>query len=503
MDDVFGPQEIRADVAKTVERECDSLLEVFRKIAANDQSGLVRLALASTLQRLPVSRRVELARSLLARSEDADDHNLPLLVWYGLMPVAESDPTELAGLAGKAKWPLTQQFIARRLAEYIESQPAVVEKLLSAAESANEKSRQNLLLGLSVGLKGWSRAPEPENWKQVVLAARNAGDKETAALVRDLSVLFGDGRALDEVRQIVLDKDADANVRRTALQALVSTGKKEFIPIYLPLLSDSRLNTIAAQGLSKSDDSKVARELVKNYRRFRAPQRPKLIAILVSRGAFANELLDAIETGKIPAGDLTAFDVRQIRSYDDEKLNARVSSVWGEIRESSQEKRERISALKKQLSKKELESAVLGNGRALFNKSCAKCHRLFGQGESIGPDLTGANRDNLDYLLENIVDPSAVVSKDFRMSTIATKDGRLLNGLVLAQTKNTLSLQTQTDKITIKLSDIHQIKKTALSPMPDGLLDPLSREQIRDLFGYLKQPAQVKLPKDAVKGDSK
>jgi len=495
LDDVFGPVHVPGDLAKEIEIECDRLMGDFCRLASEDSSGLVELTLASTLQRMPVSRRAKLAEPLLSRAEDADDHNLPLLVWYGLIPVAEADPVALAKLSGRSKWPKTQRLIARRVADFIEEKPRAVEILLAAAANAEPNVRRNLLAGLSVGLKGWSRAPEPKNWPDVAQAVETSDDQTAQSIVRDLSVLFGDGRALEEVRNIVLDQNAEIGVRRSALQTLVDKGGEKFLEIYYPLLSDARLNAVAAKGLAKSSDPKVARKLVKNYRRFRAPRRPGVIAILVSRPEFAAELLKAIEEKKIPASDLSAFDVRQIRSLGVQELDKRVSDLWGDVRESSEEKHERIQALKKQLTAGEREQADLGRGRLLFNKSCMKCHRLFGEGEAIGPDLTGADRDNLDYLLENIVDPSAVLSKNFRMSVIATQDGRVLNGLVLSETDNALTLQTQTDKITIKTDDIEQIKKTAKSPMPDGLLDNLSPAQIRDLIAYLMQPAQVELPK--------
>ena len=88
----------------------------------------------------------------------------------------------------------------------------------------------------------------------------------------------------------------------------------------------------------------------------------------------------------------------------------------------------------------------------MFDRVCASCHKLYGHGGEIGPDLTGSGRDNLDYLLENIVDPSASVSADFRMVVVAMNDGRVLNGLVKAQTDRTLTLQTQTEALVLDRS---------------------------------------------------
>jgi putative heme-binding domain-containing protein len=138
-----------------------------------------------------------------------------------------------------------------------------------------------------------------------------------------------------------------------------------------------------------------------------------------------------------------------------------------------------------------LAKADLEAGRALFEKTCSQCHSLYGSGAKIGPDLTGSQRSNLDYLLENILDPSAVVGKDYRMTLVQTNDGRTLSGLVVANDGKILVLQTQTTKETIAMSEIDQTKETTLSSMPDGLLNGLSKEQVRDLIGYLMHPNQV------------
>src|SRR5213594_1968900 len=105
-------------------------------VAKTDASGLVRLALSSTLQRLPVPQRTDLAAALLARKEDANDHNLPLLIWYGLIPVADADPAGLAALAAKSGLPLTRRLIARRLAEDIEKNPAPLNDLLKVTATS-------------------------------------------------------------------------------------------------------------------------------------------------------------------------------------------------------------------------------------------------------------------------------------------------------------------------------------------------------------------------------
>jgi len=119
---------------------------------------------------------------------------------------------------------------------------------------------------------------------------------------------------------------------------------------------------------------------------------------------------------------------------------------------------------------------------------------MYGEGGKIGPDLTGAGRDNLDYLLENIADPSAVVSADFRMTILHLKDGRVLNGMVRNKTERTLAVQTMTEQLTLERSDITRMEELPVSLMPEGLLEALSPTQRRNLIAYLIQKSQAPLP---------
>jgi putative heme-binding domain-containing protein len=139
----------------------------------------------------------------------------------------------------------------------------------------------------------------------------------------------------------------------------------------------------------------------------------------------------------------------------------------------------------------------LSQGRALFQKNCASCHVLYGEGVKIGPDLTGSNRKNLDYLLENIVDPSASVGADFRTLIALLDDGRVINGVITATSERTLTLQTAQEPVTLDRNSIGSMQQSNTSLMPDGLLQNLSSEQIRDLVGYLMSSSQVPLPSNS------
>ena len=469
------------------------------ELAKAEKAGHVRLALASALQRLPVNRRLELAQWLVLNEADANDHNLPLMVWYGLIPVAESDPTGLGQLAVKCQLPTTRRLIARRLAEMIDQKPGAIDGLLvelSHVEPppAREKLLADVLQGMDEAFVGRHKLTAPANWKAIESLAALSSNPAIAERVSHLNLLFGDGRALDEVKRIVRDGKASLAHRKAALTTLIALKPDDLRAICEEALTVRSLNTIAVGGLTGIDDPALAQRIAKSYRSFYPAERPALIDALASRPSFAHALLKEMTDGKIPRTDLTPVHARQIRSFENADLTKQLTEVWGELRDSPTEKLAMMQSLKQQLTPEVLAKADKRQGRVLFRKTCANCHRLYGHGETIGPDLTGAGRASLDYLLLNMVDPSATVGAEYRLSVVVLKDGRVLNGIVATRNDKTLTLQTAKERTTMELGEIEEVKPSTVSLMPDGQLQTLTAEQVRDLAGYLMHPVQVPLP---------
>ena len=494
LDTVMSQRPVAESVGEQSLAPSTATLKELVKLAKADSSGLVRLALASTLQRLPVAQRSDLAAALLARKEDANDHNLPLLIWYGLIPVADADPGVVARLAEKAELPLTRKLMARRLAEDIEKNPAPLKALLKLASTKSEAFQTDILNGMAEGLTGWRKAAKPSAWDALAKSLENSKSVVVRDEVRDLGVVFGDGRALDAVKRVALDSTAELSARKAALRTLIDSRAPDLRSVCEQLLNEQFLNSVAARGLATFDDPAVGEKLVKAYRQFHPSERRQLLSSLVSRATFASALLDAVAEGKIPRTTLSAFHARQIRSFNDPALNKKLAEAWGEMRELLSDKQQLIARWRSQLTPAALAKADLSQGRIAFNTACAACHTLYGEGGKVGPDLTGGGRENLDYLLENIVDPSAVVTADFRMSIVELKDGRMLNALVAAETERTLTLKTMTETLTVERGEVTNIQKSELSLMPEGLLEALPPEQARDLIAYLMHQSQVPLP---------
>jgi putative membrane-bound dehydrogenase-like protein len=454
-------------------------------LAKNDPSSSVRLTLASTLQRLPLKHRPALAMELVKHAEDAQDPFLPSMLWYGLIPLCENDPMVLVKVAQTSTWPDTVRWITRALASRIETHPEPVNALLISVAQ-----KQAILQGLSEAFQGWRKAPKPEAWDSFITRTSVGNEK----VIRDLSTLFGDGRALDEVKVLALDATAPLENRMAALKTLIDAKPVDLRSICESLLDVRGLNALAAKGLTQFDDSSIGMMLASSYRKFSSEDRPAVITALVSRPTFAQALLNQVAVGKIPRTDISAFHARQIRDLNDDSLTNRLTEVWGELRDSEADKTKMIADFKTRLTPEVLAKADLSQGRALY-QICSACHIMYGEGGKMGPDLTGSGRSNLDYLLENIVDPGGVVSPDYRMSILTLKDGRVLSGVIARQDARTLTLRLLTEETTLEKSEIAKQETSPVSMMPEGLLTALQPDQIRDLIAYLMHPSQVPLPK--------
>jgi putative membrane-bound dehydrogenase-like protein len=470
----------------------------FVRMAAEDPSGLVYLVLASVLQRLPLEHRANLAIALVRHENYASDQNLPSLVWYGISPLGDANPKSLVPIAEECRWPPTLRWITRNLASRIETHPKPINALLVAVPPLAARKpalEDGILAGLAEAFRGWRKAPKPEAWD--TLAKSSAGQRSPGA-VRELSVVFGDGRAVDDIKRIVLDDKLDVPARLTALKSLIDAKPPNLRTVCESLLDVPPLSTAAARGLALFDDPAIARRLIESYRKFVPADRPAVLDVLVSRRAFAKVLLESTGTGKnqIPASDISAVHARQIRSLEDSQLTGMLTEKWGDLRESAADKKQMVAELKSKLTSEVLVQADLHQGRKLYAQTCAACHTLYGEGGKIGPDLTGSGRSDLHYVLENIVDPSAMVSADYRMAIITLKDDRVLSGIVTRQDARTLTLREQAQETTIPRDEITKLRWSSTSMMPDGLLQAMNENQVRDLVGYLMHPKQVRLPEE-------
>ncbi len=471
----------------------DQIVKRLSELAREDKAASVRLSLASALQRLPHSQRLSLAEALAAHAEDAADENLPLMLWYGIEPTVPD--SVVVDMLAKCRIPLVRQYIARRIADSPARNP--FGHLLADCTDAAEQL--DMLRGMYEALQGRRSAAAPEGWSKVYRKLAGSNNAEIREKVLQLSVIFGDAQALAALRQTAENPTADATARRNALQTLIEKRPADLLPLLRKLVGDRTVCSLALRGLASYSDPQTPQLILEHYTAFPEAEKADAIATLASRPAYALALLDAMEKGRVPRLDLSAFTARQLLAFKDKELTERLTKVWGSIRPPSAEKATLLAKYKAMVPTDALKNADRKHGRLLFTRTCASCHTLFGEGGKIGPDLTGSQRTNPEYLLTKLLDPSAVVARDYQMTVLMLTNGRVLSGLVKEENDKTVTLQTQNEVVRVDKNDIEERQRSQQSMMPDGLLTSLSPTEVRDLIAYVSGSGQVPLPAPASK----
>ncbi len=462
------------------------------KLASSPQPANVLLSLVSVMQKMDVSRRWSLVKAVFSCPENAatieGEDQLRLMAWYGIEPVAVHE--QALGILDAN--PRLQQFAVRRCAYESASNPEVAGRAIAfIARKATEAKLQDyqpiadLLVAYRQGLAGRARVNAPQGWGRIEDQLRATKNKDVLLQLDALSVLFGDGAALAELRALAADGNTTAVSREQAIAALAQAADKEAVPVLFRLLSDRAVADAAIRALRDFDHPQIAQELLNRFDGFRDGNKSLAIDTLSSRESYALELTNAVEAGRIAANEMTAAQVRQLLAFNNQRMRDVLESKWGTINETPEARLAAIQKWKVFLTPERLAAADLDSGAEIFKKACATCHKLYGEGSTIGPDLTGSNRGNLDYLLMNMIDPSAVVPREFTTSVLVLKSGRVIVGVIVGETDQILTVQTQKEALSIAATEIDERQSTFKSLMPDGLLDNLTEQQVRDLFGFM------------------
>jgi putative heme-binding domain-containing protein len=352
----------------------------------------------------------------------------------------------------------------------------------------------DILRGMHAALLGRRQVAMPPEWPGVYRKLARSPHAEVREKATLLAVLFGDEQALSLLRKVLVDPQAEPAARQSALQALLSRREDRLVPLLHGLLDDPAMRGPAIRALAAYAHPETPRAILKRYVALTAEERADAVQTLAARPEYALALLDAVERGTVARRDVSAFAVRQMQALGDPRVAEQLARVWGMIRPPSEERAAQLKRYKALLTEDYVKTADLANGRRLYKQHCAACHVLFGEGGKIGPELTGSQRQNLDYILENLIDPSAVVPRDYQVTILQTADGRLVTGIIQQESEQVVTVQTPNELLRLPRDEILARKQSPLSMMPEGLLAPLRDDEVRDLISYLASPAPVPLP---------
>jgi len=481
---------LAGDAGEVPQRIAQRLAEM----AASETSVLVRRQLASTSQRLPAATAVPIVAALARHVEDLDDPYVPLLDWWALERCALSARDQvLAEFASARSWQsaLTRDFLLPRLVQRYAAErnslgAAACLAIIAGAPDAG--AREPMWAALDEGWRG--RATIDEAPAELVrLASSDWRSHQDNAVLARLATRLGGTAPREYVLARALDKQADGAMRVAMLGVLTELAQPDSLAALVPLLREQEspaIQAAALRALARGNDSQLAAEILAVYPAFSAALRGQARDILLAKRAWALLLLERVSRGALKPQEIPLEQLRVVAAHDDEELNALVRKFWGTIHQATPE--ERLAVARRLNNDLRAATGDPLPGREVFRKQCGICHMLAGEGEKIGPDLTHANRRDREFLLTSIVDPSAVVRKEFTNYTVQTVDGRILTGLIVDQDANSITLLTaKNERLRLARTEIGTLVESPNSLMPDNIAEQLSPQNLRDLFAWLEQ----------------
>ncbi|MEQ6118239.1 PVC-type heme-binding CxxCH protein [Reichenbachiella sp. MALMAid0571] len=450
--------------------------------------------LASTAKRLTGSDAIPIISGLLQNQVTAYDRDNRLFIWWTVESKAISDRAELLALfEDKSLWeqPLVKEFVLYRLIQRYALEGGY-ENYSSCAKlfelSPSNEAKQILMNGLQEGLRGRDISEIPENLAKIIEQYQaEFGEGRLALSMRQNSA-----RAVAEALEIIADKNAPKLERLSYIRILGEINQPTAVPVLLAIAEDqgysAGIRLASIQSLKHYEDNTIGTTIANAYQhKIRADLdlRNECFRLFASRATWARALLSKIvDEREIKKEEVPLDIVRQIKMLDNPDLVSQVDAFWPEVKiASSSEKQQEIERVRSALQSK---NGDIKTGQLIYQRSCGSCHRLFGEGGDIGPELTGYDRDNVNYLTLNIVNPNADIREGYVNYRILKTDGQVIIGTIKDRSGGNVTIKPLGGTETILSStEIKLMEAQKMSIMPERILESLSDQEIRDLFAYL------------------
>ena len=450
------------------------------RMARRDKSPVVRKYLAAALQRVESELILEMASGLVRHEEDADDHNLPVLLWTGIETIAEADPERSLEIAELSRIPTITRNIGRRLVD-----ANMIGAAVSSLESMRTEVQELMLEGILSGLEGRRDVERPEEWEAV--AASLSDESRLQFLVEQVTLSFSDSEAMRGLVADLLRDGEDIEVRRMALRRLAS-HQEPIEEILMTLLDHPELQLEAIRAVASYNDTELGLRLLEMYDDLDEPQKEAVIQTLAARPASGWMLTEAIKSEAIPRSAISPYVARQMRRV----VGSGFVEIWGPIDQLPGDKDVLEARYRELVTAEAVAEADPYHGRDVFLNACGVCHQMYGEGSVVAPDLTGSNRTSLDYILSNVIRPGEEIQDDYRMVIITMRDGRTHVGSIAQETERTLTVRPVGQPAEVlSRGEIQSVEVSNMSLMPEGLFEPLSEQEILDLFAYLNTPGPL------------
>ena len=477
-------------------------VKILGERASSKPDGLVQLAkdeshpevcaqMLASAKLLPAT----MALPLLAAGNAQDESgHLPLLAWWTLESKAEKEREAVFNFLKSDSAFLQTELFRNHLAEKLAKRYALAggeanlnscADLLALTDDATLRAK--FIAGIASAFEGTELPPLPEALARALkdyLARQSGGDLT-------LALRSGSAEALKQALA-VLSSSKEPNAARIAVaKTLAELGKQEAVAPMVAILksgSPPSLKRGILQAAARFDDKRIAEALLTGYEAQIAGDkalREDALRVLAGRKDWAVLLAAFVNQVKVPAKHVTLDIARQLALHDDPEIQTAIESHWKTLLAVAPtvEKEREMQRIKAVL---QAGGGDPEKGKLQFAARCAVCHKLFEQGGLIGPDLTGYDRGNIEFWLDNLFNPSLEIREGFGAYIARLKNGQVLTGLMDGQDASGIVLKDMAgNKTAVKQAELESLQASPLSLMPEGLTTGMSDQDLKDFFAYL------------------
>lgn len=472
------------------------------EFAENEPDASVRQQLACSAARFPAHQALPIINANINRDIDADDPYIPLLWWWSVEKHSiEGREEVLKRFVRPTLWKsrlgrevlltrLIRRYAAERTIEGLDS----VVRLLDAAPDTTSRRMlwSHVLLGWQqlpndVMTDAWIAQAREHALSRILLSDWRLAPSDLSLMQLAVSMRFPEPIAAAVAE--AFDSQSEVSRRVALLNMLSQIGDPQLIEPSLAVLESNQSEAVrlaALQVLANFEDPRVAERLIGLHRISKVESlKSQIRDALLGRASSARAWLNAVDRQQIEPTATSIEQIRRVALLGDKQLDAMVEKHWGKLEGSTRE--EKLAEVRRLNNDLRAGTGNESAGRELFTKHCAACHQLFDQGKKVGPDLTSANRQDRDFLLVSLVDPSSVIRKEYVSVVIQTTSGRVLTGLAIERDDSSITLSdAKGDRIIVPTNEIENLRDSSVSIMPDNLYLQLKPQELRDLFAYLQ-----------------
>jgi putative membrane-bound dehydrogenase-like protein len=456
---------VREHALRLAERFCkdDQRLQVRMEAMVSDADPLVRYQLAFSLGAQPGTKPASGLAALAVR--DGDNPWIRVAILSSVTGCAGDVFRQLAGDAAFRSAAQGRTFLTTLAGQTAANRPGDVDVVLKALDGPLAGD-QALARGIVAELMSKMSAAT-----QAKLARTDGG--RARAILAEL---------LADARQTAMDDKKPAPARAVAVRSLRFAAFDDVRDLLAEALASRQppeLQTSAIETLASFDDARVAPILLSAWRGMSPKLRATAAEALFARPLWINAFLDSIENGTVGRADVDPARLNLLKQYPDEAVRARASRSFAA---GLPRRQEVVAAYQNALVRK----GDRERGKGVFKTHCSSCHRLENVGQQIGAELSAVRDRGLDAVLLNILDPNREVMPQFQSYILVTTTGRVLTGMITAETANSLTIRKPDggDETVLRL-EIDELRSTGQSYMPEGLEKQIDVAAMADLLAYL------------------